>query len=361
MKILQFCPTLSYGDAIGDEVLFMKKILLSLGYETEIYCEFVHHPYTRKDAKNIDNISIVSKNDVAILHLSTGSRLNELFGDMSCRKIIRYHNITPPDFFENYNPSYSGINKWALQSARKLAKVTDYCLGDSSFNKSDLLNMGYNCKIDVMPLLIDFDKYKDNPDKFVLSQYADKYTNILFTGRIVPNKKIENLIKVFSLYQKHFNRKSRLFLVGSYNKNDTYYIKLEKYIDLIEVNNVLFTGHIKIEDVLAYYHLADIFLCMSEHEGFCVPLVEAMFFDVPIIAYDKCAVKETLGGAGFLISEKDPLAFAKAIDYVLRNIKIREKIIAAQKSKLHDFDTKKTINQFSALLDEFVKNSHFNE
>jgi glycosyltransferase involved in cell wall biosynthesis len=178
--------------------------------------------------------------------------------------------------------------------------------------------------------------------------------NILFVGRVAPNKKIENLIRVFGIYQKYFNRKSRLFLVGSYDENGTYYTKLEKYIALSGVDNVVFSGHIKLNEVLAYYHLADIFLCMSEHEGFCVPLVEAMFFGVPIIAYDRCAVKETLGGSGFLINEKDFLVFAKSIDYLIRNPEAREKIISAQKSRLSDFDTEKTINQFKTLLNGFT-------
>jgi glycosyltransferase involved in cell wall biosynthesis len=355
MKILQFCPTLSYGDAIGNEVLLMKNIISSLGYTTEVYCEYVHLPYTEKHGKNINRLGEVNQDDIIILHLSTGSSINELFEKIKCRKIIRYHNITPPEFFIPYNSFYSGINEWALQSAEKLAKKVDYCLAASNYNKSDLISMGYKCHIDVVPLLLDFDAYRNTPSESVIEQYYDdKYVNILFVGRIAPNKKIENLIMVFGIYQKYFNRKCRLFLVGSYDENDRYYIRLRKYVTLSGIDNVVFSGHIKLKEVLAYYHLADVFLCMSEHEGFCVPLVEAMFFGIPIIAYDRCAVKEILGGIGFLIDEKNFLVFAKSIDYLIRHPETRGKIISAQTLRLSGFDTEKTTNQFKTLLNRFI-------
>jgi glycosyltransferase involved in cell wall biosynthesis len=353
MKILQFCPVLSYGDAIGNEVLFMKEVISSMGYQTEVYYESADR-FSENHGKKIENLADINTNDIGILHLSTGASLNDQFADMKCRKIIRYHNITPPDFFKPYDPFYVGINKWALQSAEKLAKSADYCLADSDYNKSDLAGMGYKCPIDVVPLLLNFDVYRNKPAQSVLSRYTDNYVNILFVGRVAPNKKIENLIRGFGTYQKYFNEKSRLFLVGSYDENGTYYTKLEKYIALSGVENVVFSGHIKLNEVLAYYHLADIFLCMSEHEGFCVPLVEAMFFGIPVIAYDKCAVKETIGRSGFLINEKNFLVFAKSIDYLIRHPETREKIISAQTSRLSDFDTKKTISQFKILLHGFI-------
>lgn len=109
----------------------------------------------------------------------------------------------------------------------------------------------------------------------------DGYTNFIFVGRVAPNKKQEDVIRAFYCYKKYCNPKSRLFIVGSYNGMERYYHRLRRYVGALELDNVVFTGHIPFAQILAYYHLADLFLCMSDHEGFCVPLVEAMYFNLP--------------------------------------------------------------------------------
>ena len=143
--------------------------------------------------------------------------------------------------------------------------------------------MGYTCPIDVLPILIPFDDYAKTPSQQVIDRYSDGYTNLIFTGRIAPNKRQEDVIRAFYDYKKFYNPKSRLILVGGHNGMERYYHRLKSYINALELEDVVFPGHIKFDEILAYYKIADVFLCQSEHEGFCVPLVEAMYFDVPVV------------------------------------------------------------------------------
>ena len=180
-----------------------------------------------------------------------------------------------------------------IKAAKRLAKTADYAIAVSEYNKQDLIRLGFTCDIEVLPILIPFEDYEKKPNAGVLRRYDDDYVNILFTGRIVPNKKQEDVIETFYYYKKYINPKSRLILAGSYVDVGKYHEKLELFARKLGLADVIFTGQIRFDEILAYYRLADVFLCMSEHEGFCVPLVEAMYFDVPMYNDD---MRENLPG-----------------------------------------------------------------
>ena len=143
-------------------------------------------------------------------------------------------------------------------------------------------------------------------------------------------------------------------MVGSYGGMERYYVRLQDYIKELNVPNVIFPGHIKFDEILAYYHLADCFVCMSEHEGFCVPLVEAMYFDVPIIAYDSCAVAGTLNGSSLLIKEKKSLEIAGLIRKLICDRELYSAIVQNQRERLRDFDNKPIQKQFIDYLNKFI-------
>lgn len=354
MRIVQIVPTLAYGDAIGNEVFAFKNLIKSLGYKTEIYTDSIVPPLNKKCAQLIDNKTNFSESDIIMYHLSTGSKLNYKFAEFKGRKIVIYHNVTPPEFFELYNRFFYDLNTEALKEVKFLADKVDYCLADSEYNKKDLIDLGYKCKIDVLEILLAFDEYKKKPNLQTLSLYADSRVNLLFTGRIAPNKKIENIISTFYQYKKNYNPLARLFLVGSYKEDDLYYQKLIRYINELKLSDVIFTGHIPFDQILSYYKLADVFLCMSEHEGFCVPLIEAMLFDVPILAYDKCAIKGTLSGAGILFENNDPLYTAALVDRIIRDEALRKKVVNNQQKRLQDFQTKKIATKFEYFIKKFI-------
>lgn len=354
---------LRYGDAIGNDVLALDGILDTMGYSAEIHAQHVDGMITlkiadllkKKKIKTIPPMPDLCSDDVLIYHLSTGTELNGMIRKLSCRKICVYHNITPAEFFTQYDTTSERNCETGIKEVTALKDTFDYCLADSEFNRSDLIKYGFKCPIDVLPILVPFSDYDKKPSRAVMKKYDDDITNIIFVGRVVPNKKQEDVIAAFSAYKKNYNEKSRLFIVGGYGPR-VYKQRLGDYVGALELSDdVVFTGPIPFDHVIAYYRLADVFLCMSEHEGFCVPLLEAMHFDVPIIAYDATAVPETLSGSGALINDKDPLLVAGIIDKIVSDKDLRDSIICSQRQRLAYFSYENVGAMFDKYLGDFLK------
>lgn len=355
IRIVQMLPTLSYGDAIGNYVLALRNILINEGYLTDIFAENIDSRLSESVAKKIDKFND-EKNTVVLFHLSIGSDLNEKVRKYKSRVVIIYHNLTPFKFWSMYNPKAEQLSIVGAESVRKMADVPELCIADSNYNKLDLVKNGYRCPIEVLPPIITLNYYGNKADQTLVNKYSkDGFVNILFTGRIAPNKKHEDLISVFYFYKNYINDKSRLFIVGSYNEEDLYYCKLKAYIEKLNLDDVYFTGHVKFEEILAYYHVADVFLCLSEHEGFCVPLVEAMYFGVPIIAYDCTAVGETLGYGGLLLQNKRPELVAETVNKVMEDSQLRNALIHNGKVRLNDFKSEKIKQQFLNIIKKYIE------
>ncbi len=339
MRIVQVLTTIAFGDAVSNDVLAIRDIISERGFDTGIYAEHIDPKLPEGTAKVIGDLKGLRDEDVILYHGSTGTQLNFDLPKFRGRKIMIYHNITPPEFFEGYSPEAVQLSRFGYEGMRFLADKFSYCLAVSDYNRQDLLRMGYTCPIDVCPILIPFEDYGKAPDEEVLKKYInDGWTNLLFVGRIAPNKKQEDVIRAFCRYQKGFNPKSRLFLVGNGGENNKYENKLKNYVRMLGIEDkVIFPGQIRFNAILAYYRLADVFVCMSEHEGFCVPLVEAMYFDTPIVAYRSSAIPETLGAGGLLLDDKDPGLAAAAIDRVVGDEALRAYISRKQKQRLDDF------------------------
>lgn len=355
-RILQILPNVSFGDGVSNDALAIDKVLKKNGYKTGIYADVIDDRFPKGTAFKVKKMPKTGQNDIIIYHLSTGSRLNDLLPGLKGHKIILYHNITPASFFEKYDVKIQKNCIEGRKGLENLKKVPDYCIADSPFNKKELEDSGYTCKIDVLPIVIPFEDYHKRPNEKILKRYTgDGYTNILFTGRIVPNKKQEDVIEAFHYYQKYYNPKSRLFLVGSFVLKK-YYNNLRAYVKELGVKNVIFTGHISFDEILAYYSLSDLFLCLSEHEGFCIPLVEAMVFKIPIIAFQSTGVTGTMGEGGFPIKRKDPLETAGIIHYVQTHPDIRQELIRRGQEQLLRFQPEKVEGQFLEYLKEFIAN-----
>jgi len=342
MKIIQLLPTIAYGDAVGNDCAAIYKILKDDGCDTAIYAENIDYRLPKGFAHRVSDMPRLSPDDILIYHLSTGTELNKRLKDFNCRKVIFYHNITPPDYFKLYDPVSFELCRSGLGQARSLAPYAEYCIADSEFNRQDLRQMGYSCPIDVAPILIPFEDYDKEPDAETMRQYSDGKVNILFTGRIAPNKRHEELIRAFAAFHRD-EPNSRLILAGSYQDGDRYAKRLKRYVrELCLDESVVFTGHISFASILALYRTADVFWCMSDHEGFCVPLVEAMYFDIPIVAASSTAIPWTLGGSGVLLDEKDPELTAAVTRRLLADQELRHKVIEGQRERLADFGYEKT-------------------
>lgn len=356
MKIYQIVASLNFGDAIGNDVIAKKHVIEDMGIETEIYAGSVAAKITEPGVFTLDKMPKVNEDDIMIYHMGNGSPINHLVTELNCRRIMFYHNITPYEFFaiDNIN-SVEGCRRGIEDMHTHMKGKFDAYITASQFSKDDLVRMGYKENlIDVIPIIVPFDDYKQQPDEAMMRKLSDGVTNILFVGRVAPNKKHEDIIRAFAYYKKHVNEKSRLILVGSHDVNGMYYNDIVSYVNKLGVEDVVFPGHISFAEILAIYSKADVFLCMSEHEGFCVPLVEAMTFDVPVIAYNACAVPETLGGASVVVDDKDPVFLSKVINEVVTNDDMRKTIIEAQRKRLEDFQYEKIKDTFQKFLRDFM-------
>ena len=340
-RIIQILPVLAYGDAIGNNVLAIDDALAEAGYDTLIYADTIDRRIERENIRHFSRYED-REDQLIIYHLSTGSWLNRKVASLKGKLVIHYHNITPPSYFEDYNYHVAQVCREGLEDAVWLRDKAVFCIADSEYNKQDLERMGYCCPIEVLPILIAFDEYRAKPDQDVINEYKnDGRYHIIFTGRVAPNKKQEDLIRSFAYYHKYCNPSSMLHIVGGVDADGWYLHRLSMYIEYLELSDsVHFTRHIPFNQVLSYYRIADLFLCLSEHEGFCVPLVEAMMFKVPIIAYDAAAVGETLGDAGILLKDKSPQIVGETISYLQNHRKLVEQLKEKERIRLHAFSNK---------------------
>ncbi|MGB3907934.1 MAG: glycosyltransferase [Methanomethylovorans sp.] len=349
MEIHQILPTLSPGDAIGNEVVLIRDVLKSWGYKSEIFAINVHQ--SMKALYYLEHKKISSEKNILIYHLAIGSDISKYVMSVPDRKILLYHNITPPHFFYNINDNLAMVLQNGRNELKLLADKIDIALGDSEYNRLELEKMGYP-ETGVLPLIIDFSKY-DRPNTKIISEYDDGWTNILFVGRIAPNKKQEDVIKCF-YYYKAINPNSRLFLVGGFNGSEVYYNYLQDLIDHLKIKDIHLVGKVDFADLISYYKLADIFLCMSEHEGFCVPLIESMHFGVPIIAYNSTAIPYTMNGTSILVNKKCYPEIAEMINLVLTDKNLRDRIIKKQTLRLKNFDYQNGLTLFKEQLNKVI-------
>ncbi len=329
IRIHQVLATLGYGDAIGHEVLGIQRVLRSAGYESEIFVETADYrlePQTRDYRELVD----VSRPDNLLLHhFSLGSKASRTAYAMPDRMALIYHNITPPEYFVGVHRT---LARQTFRGRRELQAYADRCdlaMGDSEFNRQDLETLGFP-RTAVLPVVPDFSHLDREPNWLVARDFDDEWTNIVFVGRVIANKKIEDLIRWFHAYHTIFNPRSRLLLVGAQSGFERYLASLHQLVGTLGASHVQFVGHVSDEELVAFYDVADLFLCASEHEGFCVPIVEAFYKQVPVLAYAATAVPSTMDGAGVLFEDRDPLHVAALMDEIVSNVELQDQIVDGQ-------------------------------
>jgi glycosyltransferase involved in cell wall biosynthesis len=333
IAVHQVLASLGYGDAIGHEVLGIQRVLRAAGYESEIFVESADRrvkdltvDYLElKDASHPDNI--------LIHHFSIASRSSRIAYALPDRMILVYHNITPPEYFVDVHPQ---LVQQCFVGRRELALYANRCdlaLGDSEYNRQELEAAGFP-RTGVLPVVPDFVHLSGPANSMGARAYDDDWVNLLFVGRMIPNKRIDDLIRWFHAHKKWFNPRSRLLLVGSHGGFERYVAMLQEFIARLGTSDVHFLGHVSNEELVAYYEIADAFICASEHEGFCVPLIEAFHMGVPVIAYAATAVPSTMDGGGVLVEDKDPVAVAAVIHAVTTNQELQDQILDSQDAAL---------------------------
>ena len=329
--IHQLLPSLAYGDAISNQARMIRNILILEGYESKIFALTIDP----KVAHECEYFSAeqIHPDDALIYHHSVSFDHIEFVIAHLGKKALIYHNITPKDFFEPYNQKVATMLQEGREHLKELADVFDHNYGVSQFNCDELILNGFE-NTQVLPLLVSNDKWDFLPDSQVLRKYSDHKKNILFTGRLSPNKKQTDLVKMLSCL-KQINPNIRLILVGGgKDETDPYFKELKALIKREHLqHDVVITNQVNESELKSYFMLADLFVSMSEHEGFGVPLVEAMCFDIPVLAYKSTAIPETLGDAALMFTDKkDMLLVAGLVSVLLNNREIRRSIIEAQKN-----------------------------
>lgn len=342
MEIHQILPDIVLGDAISNEALEIRDTLRSWGFKSNIYAIRVH-PTMKTHAITYRNYcSKSSEKNILIYHYSIGSSLSSFVPKLPDKKILIYHNITPPEYFLGLNDELVALLEFGKEELKALNSKIDLALGDSEYNRKELIDLGFK-QTGILPILINFNNYNISPDKDILRKFKDTCTNYIFVGRIAPNKRQDDIIKVFSYIYNYIDSNSRLFLIGSCNGTERYYECLKESVKQLGLDsNVYITGHLKFEELLAYYQLADVFISMSEHEGFCVPLLECMYFKIPILAFNSTAIPHTLGRAGILINKKNYMEIAEMASLLAADSNLRRSIIKRQDERLRDFDKSHT-------------------
>ncbi len=274
--------------------------------------------------------------NILIFHTAIGSPLASYFAGGPDRKLLIHHNITPARFFAPWDREVAYLAHQARRQLEEMAGVVSAALADSLFNARELTALGYP-EPEVIPLIFDWERLSGPVDESIPERYRDSRRNLLFVGRVAPNKKQEDLLWIFHYYQKYFNPDSRLFLVGDDRQFPAYTRALVRLARDLNLRDVVFTGKVNPEALRAYYRASSLFLCMSEHEGLGVPLVESLFYRIPVVAFDAGAVSSTLGEAGILVREKRPLRIAGLVHRILTDDNLRETVIRGQDKQLEYF------------------------
>ncbi len=330
MKIHQLLTSLTYGDAISDEAIAIKKILEEEGFKAHIFSHFYHPKTLRYLSRKDDFLKIVEPDDIVIFHFSIGSPISKLYRLAKAKRMIIYHNITPFQYFIDFQKELAKYTYLGRMELKDFVEITHLALGDSDFNRRELEEAGYK-RTAVLPIIRDFEAFDSAKKTAIDYIFSDGKTKILFVGRIIPNKCVHHLIHAFNVYKKEFNKNSRLLIVGEYAGFERYYYSLLEMIKSLKIEDVYFSGHVTFDELVSYYRVSHVFVILSEHEGFCVPIIESFYMGIPVIAFSSTAVPETMGGAGILLEKKNPLYVAQAIDRVVRDSSYREEIVSKQR------------------------------
>ena len=348
-SIHQLVHTLSYGDAISGEVIALRRCLQQLGHSSEIFA-INTHPNYRGQTRDYRDIETVACDEVW-LHYSIGSPLNEIYRNLKrSQRTLVYHNLTPAHWFAGVNPRIVRDIESGIAELAALCRLSDRLLADSSFNAGELSSLGVHAQ--VLPLPLDPLRWQveANPGIAQLVK-RESGLQILHVGRLAPNKCIEDIIRSFYFVHHHLRPNSRLWLVGIDIDTEVYSFSLKRLAQELKLDQAInFCGCLADSEVRALYESCSVYMCMSEHEGFCLPLLEAMHFGLPIIAYESSAIPETVGSGGVLVNRKSPAELAELVVELSENSQLRKKVIQAGQVRVAELSYQRFCDAIAQLL-----------
>ncbi len=333
--IHQFVPVLEPG-AVGTHVLRLRDVIRRrLGVDSEVFALEIRADMEARDPAGYNKRA--RRDDILVYHLAIGSRLAEIVGKRHEPLIVDHHGITPPEWFEHWDPGTAVGCEAGLRELRSLAPRAFLGIAHSQFTRADLDRFGF-ARSEVAPVLADFEGLGADPDASVLGRLHDAKrgggADWLFVGRIAPHKCQADVVKALAVYRRLYDPRARLHLVGS-SSSSLYDTALRRFVEALGLHDaVSITGAVPNDALAAYLASADVFVVLSEHEGFGVPLLEAWHQGVPVVAYRAAAIPETLGGAGVLLNHKRPATVAAAVARVLDDSDLRGRLRELGRARL---------------------------
>jgi len=337
MIVNQWVPAAHVGDAVGDNARAVRAVIRRQGHQSDIFALSIDdalagdvRPWDQPEAR---------QGDVTILHYALPSPMSAALATLPGARVLCYHNVTPPSFFVPYDAGLVGLTARGRSELATLVGRVDLALGVSDYNRRELEALGFD-PTGVMPLLVDTDRFRSaEPVPALERMLQDGLVNILFVGRIAPNKRIEDHIRLAEHYKRYVDVYYRFIFVGRYDAVPRYYDAVRGLIAEYRMlsDRFWFPGPATNAELGAYYRNAHAYVSLSEHEGFCAPLVEAMTMDVPVLAYGAAAVPETLGGAGVCFTPKDLEWAAEWLGALVYDRPLRDRVIDGQRHRARAF------------------------
>lgn len=337
MIVNQWVPAAHRGDAVGDSARRVRELLRGMGHQADVFALTIDDDLVGDVRPFADPAS--RQGDLTIFHFALVSPMTAEFARLPRGRILQYHNVTPAHFFGPWDSGMFRLAELSRDDLRSLVGHTDMALGDSEYNRRELEQLGFT-NTGVFPIAVDLSRVTAPIQRPALEAVLDDgLQNFLFVGRIAPNKKIEDHIRLAEFYKRYVDERYRFIFVGKTDGVPRYHNMVRALIAEFQMppDRFIFTGPVPDEELAVYYRTASVYISLSEHEGFCVPLLEAMAADLPVLAYASTAVPDTLGGAGVSFTPKDLEFAAELLCELAFNDRLRASVIAGQHRRLQDF------------------------
>jgi glycosyltransferase involved in cell wall biosynthesis len=354
MIVNQWVPAAHKGDAIGDSARQVRSLLRGLGHESDLFALTIDDEL-RGDVRGFSDPA-ARRGDVTVFHYALPSPMTAAFATLDGGRVLQYHNITPAAFFAEFSPMLFRLAVLGRRDLATLVGHADLALGDSDYNRRELDALGF-APTGVFPIAVDTGRLTSAPQQPALAKVlADGLTNFLFVGRIAPNKKIEDHIRLAEFYKRYVDTRYRFVFVGRTDAVPDYYATVRALVAEYQMpsDRFVFTGAVPDSDLATFYRASRVYISLSEHEGFCVPILEAMAMDVPVLAFAAGAVPETMGGAGMLFRPKDLEYAAELLGRLAYDTALRRQVVEGQRMRLRDFNHAALASAVHRMLEPFA-------
>jgi glycosyltransferase involved in cell wall biosynthesis len=351
-----FVPRFEPG-AVGNHVVEARDALVAAGHRSEIFAGDVDAAWAGCGARHYQEYgrAVPARSDDRLIYqVAIGSSVADWLVDRSETLIANHHNFTPMRFLQAWDPAATHGVAWGRTQLQRLAGRCALGIADSRFNQLDLEAAGFTETV-VVPVLVDLASFDRGVDGALLERLRDAKgdggRDWLFVGRVAPNKCQHDLVAALAAHRHAYGSRDRLHLVGS-STSPAYSFALERFVAALGLEEAVeITGTVSPAALGAHYRSADVLVCVSEHEGFCVPVIEAMHHDVPVVAFGAGAIPETVGDGGLVLDRKDPETVAAALERVLSDADVRSALVAAGRARVAQLDPEKARSEFVAAVE----------